>query len=170
MPEPNKATRKASATKPKVMKPRKAAQPKVAKPKSAKPKAEAPDAAREFAIETARLLHDDKCTDVALLDVRGLSQVTNYIVIGSGTSDRQMRSALMHAELLGKQRGFSAWRSDADSGGVWLLLDLVEVVVHLFEPNTRAHYDLEMLWGDAPRVSWERPDQTSRDRARLKSS
>lgn len=160
MPEPKKTTRKTSSAKPKGRAP------------GRKPKAEAArtDAAREFAIEAARLLHDDKCTDVALLDVRGLSQVTNYIVIGSGTSDRQMHSVLMHAEELGKQRGFAPWRSDTDTGGMWLLLDCVEVVIHLFEPNTRAHYDLEMLWGDAPRVDWERPGQASRDRARLKSS
>ncbi|GJQ30410.1 MAG: hypothetical protein HBSAPP03_22940 [Phycisphaerae bacterium] len=126
-----------------------------------------PDAAREFAIEAARMLHDDKCTDVVLLDVRGKSQVTNYIVIGSGTSDRQMRSVLQHVEDLGKARGFTPWRTDKDVDGRWLLLDCVDVVTHLFEPNTRSHYDLEMLWGDAPRVEWERADQRPRDRANL---
>ncbi|MDX2131019.1 MAG: ribosome silencing factor [Planctomycetota bacterium] len=126
------------------------------------------DSAREFAIETARLLHDDKCTEIVVLDVRSASPVTDYIVIGSGTSDRQMRSVLKHAEDLGAARGYRAWRSDADQGGRWLLMDCVDVVVHLFEPNTRSHYDLEMLWGDAPRVEWERPDQMPRDRAGLR--
>lgn len=125
------------------------------------------DLAREFAIDAARLLHDDKCTEIVVLDVRGTSQVSDYIVIGTGTSDRQMRSVLSHAEQLGSSRGFAPWRMEADPGGRWLLMDSVDVVVHLFEPNTRAHYDLEMLWGDAPRVAWERPDQMPRDRAGL---
>lgn len=137
--------------------------------KSARPEPTptATDAAGSFAVEACRLLMDDKCTDVVLLDVRGLSQVTNYVVVGSGTSDRQMRSVLQHAESLGKQRGFTPWRRETDTGGTWLLLDCVDVVIHLFEPGTRAHYDLEMLWGDAPRVEWERPDQIKRDRAGL---
>lgn len=122
---------------------------------------------REFAVEISRLLHDDKCTDVVLLDVRALSQVSDFIIIGSGTSDRQMRSALMHVEELGAKRGSPAFRTSIDGRASWVLADFVDVVVHLFEPNTRAHYDLEMLWGDAPRVAWERPDQVNRDRARL---
>ena len=47
----------------------------------------------------------------------------------------------------------------ADDRASWLLADFVDVIVHVFEPNTRAHYDLEMLWGDAPRLEWERPKQ-----------
>ncbi len=121
----------------------------------------------EFAIESARLLHDDKCEDVVLLDVRAKSMVCDYILIGSGTSDRQMRSVLDHVEAMGKERGFSSFHSSTDDRSTWLLTDMVDVVIHLFEPNTRAHYDLEMLWGDAPRVDWERPDQRRRDRAGL---
>jgi ribosome-associated protein len=121
----------------------------------------------DFALEAARLLHDDKCVDVVLLDVRAKSMVCDYIVIGSGSSDRQMRSVLDHAQELGKTRGFSAFHTNADERATWLLADMVDVVIHLFEPNTRAHYDLEMLWGDAPRVDWERPDQRRRDRAGL---
>jgi ribosome-associated protein len=114
------------------------------------------------------MLHDYQCSDVVVLDVRNLSQVTDFIVIGSGTSAIQMRSVLEHVETLGKRLGFPAWRADRDDRSLWLLLDSVDVVVHLFEPNTRAHYDLEMMWGDAPRLSWERPDQARRDRAGLR--
>ncbi|MDX9912121.1 MAG: ribosome silencing factor [Phycisphaerales bacterium] len=112
--------------------------------------------ARAFAIEAARMCRDDKCSDVVLLDVRELSQITDFLVIASGTSDRQMRSVLHHIEELGKDQSFPAARSSADDRGTWLLADFVDVVVHLFEPNTRAHYDLEMLWGDAPRLEWQR--------------
>jgi ribosome-associated protein len=120
-----------------------------------------------FAIEAARMVRDDKCEDVVLLDVRELSQVTDYIIIASGSSDRQMHSVLRHVEELARTRRLPAFRSNADERSTWLLVDFVDLVVHLFEPNTRAHYDLEMLWGDAPRIAWERPDQLQRDRAGL---
>ncbi len=117
----------------------------------------AEEATRAFALGVARLAHDDKCDDVLLLDVRGLSQITDYLVIASGTSDRQMRAVLEHVKELGDATGHTAFRTNADQGGTWLLADFVDVVVHVFEPNTRAHYDLEMLWGDAPRLDWRRP-------------
>lgn len=115
-----------------------------------------PEQSRAFAIEAARLLADDRCEDVIVLDVRDLSQITDYIIVGTGTSDRQMRAVLHHVEDLGAEQGFRTYRSSADDRGSWLLADFVDVVVHVFEPNTRAHYDLEMLWGDAGRVPWER--------------
>ena len=115
-----------------------------------------PKAAREFAIEAARLLADDKCEEVVLLDVGGVSSVTDFIVIGSGSSERQMRSVLTHVEEMGARRKFTVFRSSADERSTWLLADFVDVVVHVFEPNTRAHYDLEMLWGDAEKVDWQR--------------
>ncbi|MEL7474209.1 MAG: ribosome silencing factor [Planctomycetota bacterium] len=109
-----------------------------------------------FATDAARLLQDDKCDDIVLLDVRRLSQVTDFIVIASGTSDRQMRSALRDVESLGAERGFPSFRSSSDERAVWVLADCVDVVVHIFEPNARSHYDLEMLWGDAERLAWSR--------------
>jgi ribosome-associated protein len=123
------------------------------------------DAPRAYAIDAARLLADYDCADVVVLDVRALQDVQDYIVIGSGTSATQMRSLLGHVEDLGRRIGYPAFRVSRDERGLWLLLDCVDVVVHLFEPSTRAHYDLEMMWGDAPRVAWERPDQVRRDRA-----
>ncbi len=125
------------------------------------------DAKLAFAIEAARLVRDDNCDDVVVLDVRATSHVSDYIVVATGTSDRQMRSVLDHVENLGAQRGFRAFRTSRDDRATWLLADFVDVVVHLFEPTTRSHYDLEMLWGDAPRIEWQRADQQPRDRAGL---
>lgn len=112
--------------------------------------------ARAFSIEAARLLLDDKCTEIVVLDVRTLSQVSDYLVIASGTSDRQMRSCLGHVEEFGVSTGHRVMRSIADEAANWLVADCVDVVIHLFEPLARSHYDLESLWGDAPRVAWER--------------
>lgn len=110
--------------------------------------------ARAFAIAAARMLRDDKAEHVLVLDVQNLSRVTDFIVIGSGTSQRQMATALDHIEELAKDFSYTRHRTNRDDQSLWLLADFVDVVVHLFEPNTRAHYDLEMLWGDAPRIEW----------------
>lgn len=129
-------------------------------------KRETSDADAEgFAIGLARLFADDKCTQVVVLDVRGLSPITNFLVIASGTSERQMRSVLDHAVELAEERGVSPHGLTRDSGAHWLVADFVDVVAHLFEPNTRAHYDLEMLWGDARPVAWERPRRAARPTA-----
>jgi len=130
----------------------------------------APSKAEEFAIESARCMDDDKCTDVVVLDVRGKNPMTDFLVIGSGTSDRQMRAVLHHIQDLGDKLGYQAVRSTSDDRATWLLADFMNVIVHLFEPNTRAHYDLEMMWGDTARIEWERPGTASRDRAGLNAS
>ncbi|MBS0187017.1 MAG: ribosome silencing factor [Planctomycetes bacterium] len=129
-----------------------------------------PSKAEQFAIEAARCLNDDKCTEVTVLDVRGKNPMTDYLVIASGTSDRQMRAVLHHVQELGEKLGYQPVRSTSDERATWLLADFMNVIVHLFEPNTRSHYDLEMMWGDAPRVHWERPGAGSRDRAGLHST
>lgn len=117
------------------------------------------DASEAFAAAAARLLNDYKCADILVFDVRGVSPITNFIVIASGTSDRQIRSLAKHVADLGEQTGFDRYGDDADKAATWLAIDFVEVMVHLFEPETRGHYDLEMLWGDAPEINWRRKAQ-----------
>ncbi len=119
-----------------------------------------PQRARAFAVEVARLLSDDKCEEVVVLDVQGLSTVTDLLVIATGTSGRQMASAVQHVEDLGERMGFAAFGKSADDASDWILCDFVDVVVHVFEPNVRAHYDLEMMWGDARNVDWSRTGKT----------
>jgi len=108
----------------------------------------------KFASLAAASLVDDKCHDVQVLDVRGQSPITDFLVIASGTSDRQMRSALSSLEDLAKDMGSPVFRIGADDDALWLLADFVDVVVHLFEPNARAHYDLESMWPEAQTIDW----------------
>ena len=115
---------------------------------------------RNFVIEAARLLKDRHCEDVSLLDVTGLSQVCDYVLIGTGTSDRQMKSLAEELADLGRQYNNPVFRSDSDNSLTWIVVDFVDMVAHLFEPDQRAYYDLESLWSDAQIIQWKRTDQT----------
>ena len=99
---------------------------------------------------------DRHCEDVRLLDVRGLSQVCDYVLIGSGTSDRQMKSLADELADFGAEHAQPLFRADSDAAVTWVVVDFVDLVAHLFEPGQRAYYDLEGLWSDAPLVPWER--------------
>lgn len=121
---------------------------------------------RRFAVEAARVMADRHCEDVRILDVRGISQVCDYLIIGSGTSDRQMGALGAELDELGSGCGQALFRQSADQANSWVVLDFVDVVVHIFEPSQRAYYDLEGLWSDAEAVSWER-EQGREARARV---
>lgn len=108
--------------------------------------------AREFAQAIGTSLLGDKCENVIILDVTKTSPVTGFIVFGSGTSARQMRSALENLDAVAEKFGTSVYQISNDNDALWLLADFVDVVVHVFEPNARNHYDLEGMWPVAPHV------------------
>ena len=114
---------------------------------------------RDFAIEAARLMDDRHCQEVRLLNVRGLSQVCDYVLIGSGTSDRQMKSVAQELDDLGGRCENPAFRMNYDAAVTWIVIDFIDLVAHLFEPDQRAYYDLEGLWSDAQKVEWGRADR-----------
>jgi len=107
-------------------------------------------------VEAARLIRDRHCEDVRLLDVRRISQVCDFILIGTGTSDRQIRSVGHELADFGEERGQRCFSASQDSSVTWMVLDFIDLVVHLFEPSQRAYYDLESLWSDAGIVNWQR--------------
>jgi ribosome-associated protein len=91
-----------------------------------------------------------------VLDLRGRSPVTEYFVIATGTSPRQMRTVVDEVVDLGGQTGFTAWQQSGYESARWIVLDCVNVVVHVFDTESRDFYDLELLWGDSPRVDWRK--------------
>jgi len=114
----------------------------------------APDDACEFACEVARIAAAYKSEDVTVLDLRGLSSLTDFFVIGTGTSDRQMHAVLERIEAHARAVRRRAFHVSSTRSAAWILADYVDVVVHLFDAEHRAYYDLDGLWGDAPRVDW----------------
>ena len=114
------------------------------------------DAARKLAIEAARLASDSHCEDIVVLDLRGISPVTDYFVIATGTSPRQMRSVADDIASFGKSIGQPVWQKAGMNSSQWVLLDFVDLVVHVFDSQARGYYDLELMWGEAPHVKWKR--------------
>lgn len=112
--------------------------------------------ALQFAIELARLAEDHKVEDLIALDLRGLSSVTDFVIIGTGTSDRQMRAVADRLIEYGKKLGQTPLGVSGRENAAWILVDFVDVVFHVFAPPYREYYDLELLWGDAPRLAWGR--------------
>jgi ribosome-associated protein len=98
---------------------------------------------------------DTKCTNVRILDLRGLSPVCDYFILGTGTSARQMRSVADDVADYGKEHNLRSY-GKAGTGENWIALDLVDAVVHVFSHEGRMHYDLDNLWADAVDVSWKR--------------
>lgn len=113
--------------------------------------------ARDFAIDAARLASETRGHNIAVLDVSGLSPVTDFYVIITGTSARQMRAVADEIVDFGKTRGFRPLHATGQESSTWILADCIDVVIHVFTQESRAFYDLDGLWADAPRVEWELP-------------
>ncbi len=112
-------------------------------------------AARRFAIEAARLAANTRCHSVVVLDVGGLSPVCDFFVIATGTSPRQMRTVADDLIELSEAQGFAPMNESGLEGETWLLVDCIDVLIHIFSEEARQYYDLDNLWGDAKRVAWE---------------
>jgi ribosome-associated protein len=108
-------------------------------------------AAKALAKRIAALVLDKKAQEVIVLDVRGLTSYADFFVVASGESERQVSAMAEHVHTTLKQEGHTAVGREGEETGNWVLLDYGEVVVHLFLQETRAFYDLEGLWADAPR-------------------
>jgi ribosome-associated protein len=104
----------------------------------------------ELAQKAAAILLDRKANDVVLLSLKGVSDMTDYFLIASGTSDTHVR-ALGNAVLedMKKDVGQMANHSEGLAQGRWVLLDYVDFVVHVFHPTLRNFYQIERLWADA---------------------
>ena len=108
---------------------------------------------RKLALLCRELADNKKAEDIAILDVRELSSVTDYFVIASGTSEPHLRAIV--DEITDKLRSDHQLRPKAIDGtlqAAWIVLDYFDVIVHVMRTDVRERYDLETLWGDAKRV------------------
>ncbi len=117
---------------------------------------------RKLALLCRTLADDKKAEDIVILDVHALSSVTDYFVIASGNSEPHLRAIV--DEITDKMREEHGVRPRAVDGTfqtAWVVLDYFDVIVHVMRRDVRDRYDLETLWGDAPRVRARKKAQHS---------
>lgn len=111
--------------------------------------------AKALAVRAARLMQDFKGTDIQVLNLAGLTDMTDFFVIASGTSDTHVRSMADHVMRTLRDGGDRVTHAEGVEQGRWALLDYTDVVIHVFHPTLRNFYQLERLWSDAERVAFE---------------
>ena len=109
----------------------------------------------------AQICLDNKATDVILLGLEGVSDVTDFFIIASGTSDTHVRAVAEHVQEELRKEGLRAHHVEGMTQGRWVLLDYVDFVVHVFHPALRNFYQLERLWSDAQPLPIEQPGAVS---------
>ena len=109
--------------------------------------------AKAFALTAAKLAAERHCTDIVVLDLRDISPATDYFMIATGTSNRQMRSVADEICETARNQGQQRFGRAGYEQARWILLDFIDVVIHIFDAEYRGYYDLELLWGDAKKLS-----------------
>ncbi len=114
------------------------------------------DQVRDWARSAARAASAKGGEDTLIIDVGDVLAITDAFVITSGRNSRQVKTIAEEVEArLRGDGGITPLRVEGLGDSQWVLLDYGDLVVHVFLDETRAYYDLERLWADAPRVAWE---------------
>ena len=104
---------------------------------------------KQLAEAIAQLILEKKGSEILILDVRGLTSIADYFVIGSADTDIQVKAIVGHIKEQLLDQSIKPWHTEGFHTLSWVLLDFVDVVVHIFQRQTREFYGLERLWGDA---------------------
>jgi ribosome-associated protein len=117
---------------------------------------------KKLALLCRELAENKKAENVLVLDVRKISTVTDYFVVATGTSEPHLRAVEGEVlDQLHKEHGIKPQHTEGSAQTNWVVADFFDVIVHLMKPDVRARYDLEGLWGDAPRVPRPRKKKTA---------
>lgn len=108
---------------------------------------------KKLALLCRELAENRKAENVVVLDVRKISSITDYFVIVSGSSEPHLRAIVDEiTDRLREDHGIRARATDGNIRASWQVMDFFDVIVHIMRQDVREHYDLEGLWGDAPKV------------------
>lgn len=110
---------------------------------------------RQKALLAAHEADGLKARDIVILDVRSFPALADYFVICSGETKRHLRGIAKRLADAADEHRFAVHHTEGLDMARWVLLDLNNVVVHLFDPQTREFYELERLWGDAPQIPFD---------------
>ncbi len=97
-----------------------------------------------------RFALEKKAFDIDLMDLRKITTVTDFFIVCSGSTEVHVKAIADSVVQNCKKDGISVYQVEGYGSSRWVLIDLVEIVVHVFQPEVRSYYQLERLWGDAP--------------------
>lgn len=106
----------------------------------------------------ARTAEDNKAREIVVLDMRKLTPLYDYFVIVTGTSRRQIHTLAEEVDAALHAEGDTRMGIEGYEASKWVVQDYGDILVHVFDPDTRQYYNLEELWADAKRIDWERED------------
>ncbi|RUL57071.1 MULTISPECIES: ribosome silencing factor [Lysinibacillus] len=99
-----------------------------------------------------KAIDDKRGEDIVVLNMQNISLLADYFIICHGSSDRQLQAIAREVQDKAQENGFDIKRIEGFDSARWILVDLGDVVVHIFHKDERAFYNLERLWGDAPQL------------------
>lgn len=102
------------------------------------------------------LIKEKNGQEIVVIDVRDKVSYTDYLIIASGRSDKQVRAISDHIQYKLRERGISPLGVEGEKGATWILLDYGSLIIHIFQEEPRQYYDLESLWMDAPKIDFEK--------------
>ena len=114
----------------------------------------------DLAILCARTCEEFKADDIKVMDVRAVTDVTDYLVIATLDTRVQMKAAIDGIEKAAKEHGEKRIGVEGTDLYRWVLIDFVDCIVHMLDPEARDFYELETLWGDAAEIDWQ-PQEAS---------
>lgn len=105
---------------------------------------------RELLISAVKAADDKRAEDILVLNMKGISLIADYFVICHGNSDKQVQAIAREIREKALEQGYDLKRMEGFDEARWVLIDIGDVVVHVFHKEERSYYNLERLWGDAP--------------------
>lgn len=110
---------------------------------------------KEMARIAYHALSDKKGEDIKVIDITGISVLADYFIIANGNSDSQVNALVDNVEEELHKAGYSLRQREGQASGSWVLLDFVDIIVHVFDKENRLFYDLERIWKDGKDITPE---------------
>jgi ribosome-associated protein len=112
--------------------------------------------ALDLVVQCAHVAEDNKARDIVILDMRGITPLYDFLLLCTGASRRQIHTLAEEIDALMRGAGDKRTSIEGYQASKWVVQDYGDIVVHVFDPDTRVYYGLEDLWADAPHIDWTR--------------
>jgi ribosome-associated protein len=112
--------------------------------------------ALDLAVQCARVAEDNKARDIVLLDMRAITPLYDFLLLCTGSSRRQIHTIADEMDATLHAAGETRSTVEGYEASKWIVQDYGDIVLHVFDADTRQYYGLEDLWADAPRIDWTR--------------